>query len=90
MALRDDNPNCGKLSASRLNRRRSTNYAQRSNVARMGLDSTVKKSRRNKVKKGSGLKPAIQTQEVAAMSRAKFYNENRTDTGLSCFESQNR
>jgi hypothetical protein len=92
MAIRDNNPNDGKIHAARLSPRKSTNYAQRSNVKRMGLSSAVVVKRRNKVKKGSGIMPAIVSQEVAAMSRAKFYNENRNpshESGLSCFESQN-
>jgi hypothetical protein len=82
MALRDNNPNDGKIHAARLRPKGSKIKA-----------SPVVVSRRNKVRKGSGVAPAIILQEVSAMSRSKFYNENRNpshSSGLSCFESQNR
>lgn len=79
MALRDNNPNDGKIHCARLRGKGSKVKA-----------SPVVKSRRNKVKRGSGIMPAIVRQETAAMSRAKFLNENRSPTGESCFESQNR
>lgn len=82
MALRDNNPNDGKIHAARLVQR-GTKPGKR----------PVTVSRRNKVKRGSGIATAILSQEVSAMHRSAWYNENRSrahSSGLSVFEAQNR
>lgn len=86
MAIRENNPNSGKLHAARMRQRQGS-------VRKMGLSSKVTVSRRNKVKKGSGVQKALQLQEITAMYGAAWKNENRPrahSSGLSVFESQNR
>lgn len=79
MALRDNNPNDGKIHAARLRSKGSSVKRQ-----------PVKVLHQNAVKRGSGTRAAIVQQETTAMHRSAWYNENNHNSGLSCYESQNR